>query len=220
MSAIAEKLLALVGTKPEIEREPIALPALGGTGPLRSDAARNAERILAASERLFRSRGVENVSMDDIAAEAGVGKGTLFRRFGDRASLARAVISERERRFQEELIRGEPPLGPGAPARERLVAFGAALLGLLEQHGDLIRASERGPWASSPVYTFYRTHVELLVREADPQADVEFLTDALLGLMTGRVFLYMRAEREMPLERVIDGYTDMVRRILPEARTR
>ncbi|MGH2713612.1 MAG: TetR/AcrR family transcriptional regulator [Thermoleophilaceae bacterium] len=216
MSVIAEKLSTRVTTKRDTEPTPLALPVLGTPGRLRSDAARNAERILAAAERLFRSRGVENVSMDDIAAEAGVGKGTLFRRFGDRASLARAVISERERRFQEELIRGEPPLGPGAPARERLIAFGAALLDLLEQHGDLIRASEHGPWASSPVYTFYRTHVELLVREADPRADAEFLTDALLGLMTGTVFLYMRAEREMPLERVVVGYTDMVRRLLPD----
>ncbi|MGH2762860.1 MAG: TetR/AcrR family transcriptional regulator [Thermoleophilaceae bacterium] len=216
MAEIAEKLLPLVTTRRDTERKPLELPVMGAAGELRSDAARNAQRILVAAERLFRTRGVENVSMDDIAAAAGVGKGTLFRRFGDRASLARAVISERERRFQEELIRGEPPLGPGAPARERLIAFGAALLQLLERHGDLIRASELRPWTSSPVYTFYRTHVELLVREADPEADAEFLTDALLGLMTGRVFLYMRAEREMTLERVIEGYTDTVRRLLPE----
>ena len=197
------------------EPEPIALPVLGSDLPLRADAARNAERILATAECLFRSRGVEHVSMDDIAAAAGVGKGTLFRRFGDRAGLARAVLSEDERRFQEELIRGAPPLGPGAPARERLIAFGAALLELLEQHGDLIRASEGQAATASAVYALYRTHVELLVREADPEVDAEYLADALLGLLTGRVYLYLRAEREMPLERVVAGYTDVVRRLLP-----
>lgn len=205
----------MAAIKPETESQPLSLPVLGGAGGLRADAARNAERILAAAERLFASRGVEHVSMDDIAAEARVGKGTLFRRFGDRAGLAHAVLSERERTFQEEVIRGEPPLGPGAPPGERLIAFGAALFQFLERHGDLIRAAESGSKAESPVYTFRRTHVQLLVREADPEADVEFLTDALLGLITGQVFLYMRAEREMSLERVIAGYTDVVRRLLP-----
>src|SRR4051794_17490432 len=100
------------------------LPVLDGLPPrVRADAAKNRELILAAAERLFERRGVDQVSMDQIAHEAGVGKGTLFRRFGARASLARALLDERERRFQDELIRGAPPLGPGAPPAERLVAF-------------------------------------------------------------------------------------------------
>ncbi len=82
--------------------------------------------------------------MDEIAEAAGVGKGTLFRRFGSRAALARAVLSERERALQEEFIRGEPPLGPGAPPRERLVAFGEAVLDLLDAHAELLAAAEVG----------------------------------------------------------------------------
>lgn len=202
--------------EPEFEPQPLVLPVVGGGGGLRADAVRNADRILAAAERLFSGRGVENVSMDDIAVEAGVGKGTLFRRFGDRSGLVQAVLSEQERAFQEAVIRGEPPLGPGAPPRERLVAFGAALFAFLERHGTMIHAVERASKAESPVQTFRRMHVELLVREADPEGDVEFLADALLGLITGRVFLYMRAEREMPLERVIAGYAEVVRRLLPD----
>jgi AcrR family transcriptional regulator len=198
------------------QREPIELPLLEALPAPRADAARNAARILDACERLFSERGVENVSMDEIAAEAGVGKGTLFRRFGDRAGLARAVISERERRFQDELIRGEPPLGPGAPARDRLIAFVAGLAEHLELHGELIRAAETTAPHNDAVYRFYRMHVELLVREADPEADSEFLADALLGMLTARVFLYLRIAREMPLERIIGGWTDVVRRLLPE----
>lgn len=203
--------------EPNTGTQPLALPVLGGSdGRLRADAARNAERILEAAERLFRRRGVDRVSMDDIAAEAGVGKGTLFRRFGDRAGLALALLSERERGFQEHVIRGEPPLGPGAPPVDRLIAFGAALFEFLERHGDLMRAAESGSRTDSPVYTFRRTHVQLLVREADPDADIEYLTDVLLGLLTGTVFLYMRAERQMPLDRVTAGYADVVRRLLPQ----
>src|SRR5205823_13951986 len=99
-------------------------------------------RVLAAACKLFTEQGAANVSMDAVAAQAGVGKGTLFRRFGDRASLARAVISEYEARLQDELIRGAPPLGPGAPARQRLEAFGPAYLEFLESHGDTLLAAE------------------------------------------------------------------------------
>jgi AcrR family transcriptional regulator len=197
------------------QREPIELPVLEAVRAPRADAARNAARILDACERLFSERGVENVSMDEIAAEAGVGKGTLFRRFGDRAGLARAVIGERTRRFQEELIRGEPPLGPGAAARERLVAFVAGLAELLELHGELMRTAEASAPDEDAVYRFHRTHVELLVHEADPEADAGFTADALLAMLTARAFLYMRIARELPLERIIEGWTEVVHRLLP-----
>ena len=212
MSLLTGKLNFPMPSRPE----PIDLPVLDTVPAPRADAARNAARILDACERLFSKRGVEDVSMDDIAAEAGVGKGTLFRRFGDRSGLARAVIGERERRFQEELIRGQPPLGPGAPARDRLIAFVAGLAEHLDRHGELIRTAEATAPHDDAVYRFYRTHVHLLVREADPEADSEFIADALLAMLTARVFLYMRIARELPLERIIEGWTDMVRRLLPE----
>ncbi|MGP0049468.1 MAG: TetR/AcrR family transcriptional regulator, partial [Solirubrobacteraceae bacterium] len=90
---------------------PIDLPLLGA--PIeRADAARNRQRILEAAERLFARDGVACTSMDAIAAEARVGKGTLFRRFGDRASLALALLEASERAFQDAFIRGPAPLGP------------------------------------------------------------------------------------------------------------
>ena len=92
------------------------LPLLGEERPERADAAANREKVLAAAEKLFASCDPSTVSMDAVAAEAGVGKGTLFRRFGDRAGLARAVLSRHEIDFQDAIIRGAPPLGPGAPA--------------------------------------------------------------------------------------------------------
>ena len=53
--------------------------------------------------------------MDQVAAAAGVGKGTLFRRFGDKSGLAAALLDARERVLQEAVLFGPPPLGPGAP---------------------------------------------------------------------------------------------------------
>src|SRR3954469_14122580 len=118
------------------------LPVLDSSRPERADAAENRRRVLAAACRLFAAHGAANVSMDQVAAAAGVGKGTLFRRFGDRASLARAVLSEREIALQDALLRGEPPLGPGAPPLDRLIAFGEAYVAFLEQHGGLLRSAE------------------------------------------------------------------------------
>src|SRR3954451_3879852 len=104
-------------TLPMSQPQPVELPVVGGQLPgSRSDAVRNRALILAAAQQLFDQKGVENVSMDAIACKAGVGKGTLFRRFGDRASLMLALLEENEAQFQESFIRGEPPLGPGAPA--------------------------------------------------------------------------------------------------------
>ena len=58
----------------------------------RADATRNRAALLAAATELIRERGIDAVSVDDVAAAAGVGKGTVFRRFGDKAGLIRAVV--------------------------------------------------------------------------------------------------------------------------------
>src|SRR5690606_22116689 len=92
----------------------------------------------AAAERLFAERGVGQVSMDDIAIAARVGKGTLYRRFGDKAGLGIAVLDGRERDLQTAILSGPPPLGPGAPPLARLEAFLDSYLEYLERNLDLV----------------------------------------------------------------------------------
>jgi AcrR family transcriptional regulator len=62
--------------------------------PLRKDAARNRERILAAAGEVFAERGLE-VTLDDIARHAGVGVGTVYRRFQDKEQLIDALFEQR-----------------------------------------------------------------------------------------------------------------------------
>ncbi|MGH2803632.1 MAG: TetR/AcrR family transcriptional regulator, partial [Thermoleophilaceae bacterium] len=62
--------------------------------PLRADAERNRQRILAAARELFGARGLA-VSLDDIAAHAGVGVGTVYRRFATRDALIEALFEQR-----------------------------------------------------------------------------------------------------------------------------
>jgi AcrR family transcriptional regulator len=193
-----------------------SLPVLDGTPCERADAARNRRRILEAAAELIDEQGAEHVSMEAIAEAAGVGKGTLFRRFGDRVGLMNALLDERERDLQEAMIRGAAPLGPGAPPVERIVAFGRALLAHIESNGELLLSAERGAARfNARVYVFYRTHLLTLIRDAAPEADADYLADVLLAPLAARFHLYMRRAREFDLERLETGYEDLVRRALP-----
>jgi AcrR family transcriptional regulator len=196
----------------------IELPVLDAAPRARADAERNRLKVLAAAERLFSCHGVENVSMDAIAAAAGVGKGTLFRRFGDRAGLAQALLEEQTVALQEAIIRGPAPLGPGAPPQERLKALGRAQIELLERHSDLMAAGEAGApgarFRTGP-YAFLRMHVGVLVRAADPALDWELLTDMLLApLATDSFFYWCKAQGEPPA-RLVAAFDTLVDRLLP-----
>ena len=189
------------------------LPVIGSQTSERADAARNRLKIMEAAERLVARHGIENVSMDMVAEEAGVGKGTIFRRFGDRASLALALLGEHAQAFQEAFIRGEPPLGPGAPPIERLRAFGHAMIDLLEAHGDLILVGESGsPCARfrSPPFLAHRAHVTSLLKELDPRLDADYHADSLLAVLAADQYRHLRKEREMPIERVRAGWDSVV----------
>ena len=190
-----------------------SLPVIGSQAPERADAARNRQKILDAARGLVEKHGMERVSMDMLAEAACVGKGTIFRRFGDRAGLAMALLDEHERALQEAFIRGEPPLGPGAPPVARLGAFGHALIDLLEEHGELIAAAESGSPGTrfrSPVFRAHRAHVASLLTELDPRLDAEYHADSLMAVLAADQYHHLRREREMPLERVRAGWDSVV----------
>ncbi|MCW3015906.1 MAG: TetR/AcrR family transcriptional regulator [Solirubrobacterales bacterium] len=189
-------------------------------GRERADAARNRAAILRAAERLVSAHGADAVTMDAVACAAGVGKGTLFRRFGDRPGLLRALLNDREGAFQEGFIRGPAPLGPGAPPAERLVAFGHHLLDLMEAQGDLLAAAESGSSGlrmRHSVYATYRAHVAGLLRLARPDADVDYLTDALLAPLAVEVVLFQRRELGLPLDRLKEGWRMLTTAALTDA---
>nr|WP_278260200.1 helix-turn-helix domain-containing protein [Nocardioides convexus] len=81
--------------------------------------------------------------MDALAARAGVGKGTVFRRFGSREGLMASLLDHREAEWQAGVISGPPPLGPGAAPLARLHAFGASRMRLHLDQAALIEAAGR-----------------------------------------------------------------------------
>lgn len=164
----------------------------------RADAVRNRAAVLEAAARLFAERGVAAVSMDQIAAAAGVGKGTLFRRFGDKSGLAVALLDARERVLQEAILQGPPPLGPGAPNAERLTAFVDAYLDYLLGHLDLVRMSETAtPGARYRIgaYRFWHQHVATLL---DGQPDPTHTAHALLAALAAEHITALLSELGEP----------------------
>ncbi|MFC7263012.1 TetR/AcrR family transcriptional regulator [Streptomyces lutosisoli] len=188
-----------------------------GASAQRSDAVRNRVRLLEAAARLVAERGVEHVTMHEVAEAAGVGKGTLFRRFGDRDGLLLALLGEAEAEFQEAYTSGPPPLGPGAPAKDRLTAFGRALIERIAADADLGAALGRQVLherrhASDTGRAFHR-HVSTLLRKAGVDGDHDMLAHALLAFANFETADYLRKECEVPVARLQATWADLVRRL-------
>jgi AcrR family transcriptional regulator len=181
----------------------------------RADAARNRARVLHAARTLFREHGVAAVTMDQVAAAAGVGKGTLFRRFGDKAGLAAALLDARERELQAAILTGPPPLGPGSPPVDRLVAFLDAYATFLDDNLDLVHLSETArPGARYDIgaYRLWHRHVAMLVEQADRTVDSGFLAHALLAPLAADQRMALRDE--IAPERLRAGLATLARSVL------
>jgi AcrR family transcriptional regulator len=191
------------------------LPLAGEPLPERADAARNRARILAAAQRLVAEHGAARVTMEEVAAAAAVGKGTVFRRFGDRAGLMLALLDRAEQEYQRAFLSGPPPLGPGAPAAERLRAFGAATLRHEIAHREFFVAADA---SSADRYGIgprrvRAAHVAILLRELGTAGDVELLTEVLLGYLDTGMVNYLHSGRGMSVPRLVAGWEDLVDRL-------
>jgi len=181
----------------------------------RADAARNRARLLEAAAELVAERGAEHVTVHEVAQAAGVGKGTLFRRFGNRTGLLLALMGDAEAGFHEAYTSGPPPLGPGAPAGERLTAFGCALIDRITDAEDLgaalarqVPLEHRHP--SEPGRSFQR-HIASLLREAGVDADHEMIAHAMLVFTNFETMDYLRNDCRVTPSRLHSTWADLVR---------
>jgi polyketide synthase 12 len=196
--------------------------AAGGAPPAeRADAARNRVHLLATAREMLAEQGADTLTMDALAERAGLGKGTVFRRFGTRAGIFQALLDDAERTFQEQVLSGPPPLGPGADPLDRLVAYGRARIAFLIEHRDVARASLDG---SQPVPAGHQTplsqlHIRVLLGQLDlGLADLDMLAVQLTAALDGPLLLYLSSsDLAEAAPRIADrmecAWTDLIHRV-------
>jgi AcrR family transcriptional regulator len=190
----------------------------------RADAAQNRRHLLSTARQMVTEEGAGRLTMDGLAERAGLGKGTVFRRFGSRAGIFQALLDDDERAFQEQVLSGPPPLGPGAPPLDRLIAYGRARAGFLAAHQEIARAALDG---SQPVPAGAQTplsqlHIRFLLGQAQlgqsqlGPADLDLLAVQLTAALDAPLLLYLSAAKSSAArdaERLARSWEDLIWRV-------
>lgn len=172
----------------------------------RRDAAEHRQHILAVARRLFAAHGVADVSMHQIAQAAGVGQGTLYRRFAHKGELCMALLGENVARIQAEMQAYVESCSAATSARAQLtyvlsqhVAFNEENAHLLSAVFDAACGNRRADMYHNPFYTALHQTVETLLQRAVergemPPADTAYMADAILAALAIDLYIYQRTE--------------------------
>jgi len=189
----------------------------------RRDAAEHRKRILEVARRLFAEQGVDAVSMHQIAMAAGIGQGTLYRRYAHKGELCMDLMQERNEKFMEEIAALYTATAT-SPALKRLDGVLEYCIAFLEEQGTLL-----GPVAEvrdllcdeadtfrgfshqrMPFYIWLQGLFSRLLTEAVEQGelaplDIPFTTDAILATLNPLFYRFQRQERGFSTERILQG---------------
>ena len=186
----------------------------------RADAARNRRHLLATAREILAEQGADTLTMDGLAERAGLGKGTVFRRFATRAGIFAALLDDDERAFQQQVLAGPPPLGPGAAPLDRLIAYGRARTAFLIEHCDIARAALDGhqPIPAGSQTPLSQVHIRMLLRQMSlDAADLDMLAIQLTGALDGPLLLYLSAPdlaaAPHAADRIARSWQDLVQRV-------
>ncbi|SDI16271.1 DNA-binding transcriptional regulator, AcrR family [Sinosporangium album] len=191
----------------------------------RKDAARNRKAVLVAADALYaRCDNPEDVTMADIAAAADVGKGTLFRAFGDRTGLLRALYEARFEPLREAVEAGPPPLGPATSPLQRVPALLDAVLCFKLDNRPLALALEESG-SGSPYRTehYARWHglLQAMLSRIPGVADGDFTAHVLLAATRADLVEHLAGHEGIPRERMRARLADFTAGVLgsPTPRT-
>jgi AcrR family transcriptional regulator len=191
----------------------------------RRDAAEHRQRILEVAQHLFAEQGVDAVSMHQIAIAAGIGQGTLYRRYAHKGELCMDLMREHHERFMED-IAALFATNEKAPALERLDGVLVKMVALLEEQGALLGpvagtiirdaqcdesdSSRRFSFHHSPWYLWLHELLAGLLTEAVERRELDFLdvpytTDAIMVALNPPFYRFQRQERGFSQERILQG---------------
>lgn len=183
---------------------------------LRGDAAQNRELLLETAVNLFNQHGTQNVTMADIAKAAGVGKGTLYRKFANKAELCYALMDTQLQTFQNGMIgrmrqlaeQGKSPMEMLDQFMDGVVHFTADNLPLLCQvrNGQVKTSSDS---FSRPHYWMNQTVQGLLSQavengEISADLDTQYTADALIAPLDAHI-LQVHLESGFTRDRISNG---------------
>ncbi|MDQ2902420.1 MAG: TetR/AcrR family transcriptional regulator [Ktedonobacteraceae bacterium] len=183
----------------------------------RRDAAEHRQHILSAARVLFAEQGVDVVSMHQVALAAGVGQGTLYRRYAHKGMLCMALLEESISSFQQEMLSYLEHIGELVAALDRLKYVLVHLLAFNEHNAPLLAAitdsacgQRRTQPYHSPFYLWLRQVVMLLLQQAVtraeiPSLDIEYAADVVLTPLAIDLYLYQRYELGFTQERIAEG---------------
>ena len=182
----------------------------------RKDAARNRAAVLAAADALFTDHAsAEDATMADVAAAAGVGKGTVFRAFGDRTGLIRALFQARQEPVRRAVEEGPPPLGPATAPLRRIPALLDALLcfKLDNRHLALALEDSGSPYRAEH-YERWHTLLRGLLDQVPDLEDSGFTAHALLAAVRADLVEYLAGHEHVPREQMRARLAGLTARIL------
>ena len=179
----------------------------------RRDAAENRRRILAAARDLFAGQGVDQVSMHEIARVAGIGQGTLYRRYAHKGLVCMALLDENLRRHHAEVTARLADTGEAAlPQLDYFlashVAFTEANAPLLGAMADAACGERRGAAYDNPVQSWLHATVSALLTRAVASGEIAPLdiapaADIVLAPLAIDLYHHQRNERGYPAGRIL-----------------
>lgn len=174
--------------------------------PTRSDAVRNRELLLQTAARLIDEKGAENVTMSEVASEAGVGKGTLYRHFSNKTDLCYALLDQDQSDLQARTLRrlresGNLPL-------DDLSWFLGQVVGFVLRNIDMLHAVGESSQAGTielNVHQWWRLTIRGLLVRAEVAGDVDYKADVLYVMLDVMTIHYQYSLRGYDQTRIIDG---------------
>ncbi|WP_165822348.1 TetR/AcrR family transcriptional regulator [Paenibacillus montanisoli] len=187
----------------------------------RKDAARHRELILDTASQLFHEHGVESVSMHQIAKSAGIGQGTLYRRYSSKAELCMELLNDSFKRFAERTS-AELERSAGAAASERLELFLRRWIDYITEEMQWFNAIKPDVWCNdervnmfaSPPFLYVTGTIRTLLDEAVQRGETkqpvhtEFAAFNIATSMSPIAFLYFTEDRGLSPEQMKQQYID------------